>query len=103
MSTDPLDPRTQPTGKLDITPEVERLTIGKRTEAIQRRADKPVEARPLSQIEITPRMLMCCAYVDSFRKRGWSLDRSYDVCRALGFKPQDIADAGAILRYRLNR
>lgn len=91
------DPR--PVGRLEITPEVERMTVGAGT-SIQRRADAPVEAKPLGGVPVTPKLLLCCAYLDAFAKKGWNAERAYDTCRALGFKPQELADARAVLRAR---
>lgn len=92
----------RPIGKLEITPDVERLTVGQRA-PVQRRADVVPEARPLSAIPVTPRLILLCAYLDAFHDKGWNHERTYDVCRALGFKPQDIVDAKAVIAYRKNR
>lgn len=88
--------------KLDITPEVDRMTVGQGA-AVRRRPDAPVEVRRLGEIPVTPRLLLLCAYLDSFHAKGWAHQRVYDVCRALGFKPQDLADGRAVIDYRRNR
>lgn len=83
--------------RLDVTPEVERMTISA-TAGVARRADRPVEAEDLRKVQITPRLLMACAYLDSLRKKGWEHQRVYDTCRALGYKPQELANAAAIVK-----
>lgn len=86
--------------RIALTPEVERLTIRTKPEPTLRRPDAPREPQPLATIAVTSRLLLCIAYVDAFAKKQWNPERAYDTIRALGFKPQDIANARAVWKAR---
>jgi hypothetical protein len=78
---------------IEDSDEADRLTI-------KPPAAKPTGPRSLSEIPVTPRLLLAVAYVHKFHAARWGIERIEHTMRALGFKPDDIADACAVWQAR---
>lgn len=99
---------------IQVTPEVERLTIKppapppepSGAARIDDRSFSTTQDQPepvLAETPVTARLLAACAFAESLRRRGHPLDRVAVHLRLMKFRPDEITNALRITRYRMNK